>query len=73
MSKAVNLPFSVPQGSLLGAPLYCKYTNPENTLFDYLTFYFMDMLTTPNFTNLSFYPITINTKYLINFKSAYSK
>ena len=28
MLKAVNLPFSVPQGSLLGAPLYCKYTNP---------------------------------------------
>ena len=28
MLKAVNLPFSVPQGSLLGAPLYCKYTIP---------------------------------------------
>ena len=25
---AVNLSFSVPQGYLLGAPLYCKYTNP---------------------------------------------
>ena len=28
MSKAVKLPFNVPQGSLLGAPLYCRYTNP---------------------------------------------
>ena len=73
MSKAINLPFSVPQGSLLGASLYCEYTNLVDTLFDYFTFFFMDMLMTHNFRNLSIHPMTINTKYLINFKSAYSK